>query len=578
MAGKRITILFGVLAIVAAAASGAWFAGSRIESPADAAARTAPPKPSPILVPVEERVLSSEIITRGTVRFGLPQPVSIAPSPLKTSAGLITTLPLRNTQFSEGDVLLTASGRPVFVLQGEVPAYRDLVPGISGNDVRQLKQALTRLGYDPGAVDGPYDQKTSAAIAAWYKSKGWEPFGPTRDQLAAERAIERDYNDAVKAKMTADAVNAAAALAVASARATAAHNVRAAALEAARSAQQSNAAETQNARKSLAVETERAKAGYANTAAEADLAAQIADRALIALDPRQPETARAVADAKLEVARAAREKIKREGELAVQTAERDAMMAAERTELGQAAELAARLEGEKAVRAAVDAQKLAAVDARIAADRADQLAAELKAARQKLGIQVPVDEVVFIRMLPVRVEEVTAAVGGAATGSMMTVTDNQLTIDSSLSLETAPLLKPGMPVAIDEQALRVKATGVVETVANTPGTRGVDGFHIYLGVQVDATPVRLEGFSVRLTIPIESTKGAVTAVPVSALSLTTDGSSRIQVENKGVLEYIMVKPGLSAGGYVEVAPVDGKLTLGQRVVVGYSNLGSSDLK
>jgi macrolide transport system ATP-binding/permease protein len=115
-----------------------------------------------------------------------------------------------------------------------------------------------------------------------------------------------------------------------------------------------------------------------------------------------------------------------------------------------------------------------------------------------------------------------------------------------------------MPVAVDEQALRVKATGVVETVSNTPGTRGVDGFHIYLGVRVDATPVRLEGFSVRLTIPIESTKGAVTAVPVSALSLATDGSSRIQVENNGVLEYITVKPGLSAGGYVEVVPVDGK--------------------
>jgi hypothetical protein len=378
--------------------------------------------------------------------------------------------------------------------------------------------------------------------------------------------------------VTADAVNAAAGLAVASARATAAHNVRAAALEAARSAQQSNAAETQNAPKSLAVETERARAGYANTAAEADLAAQIADRALIALDPRQPETARAAADAKFEVARAAREKIKREGELAVQAAERDAMMAADRAELGQAAELAARLEGEKAVRASLDAQKLAAVDARIAADRANQLAAELKAARQKLGVQVPVDEVVFIRALPVRVEEVTAAVGGAATGSMMTVTDNQLTIDSSLALETAPLVKPGMPVAVDEQALRVKATGVVETVANTPGTRGVDGFHIYLGVRVDATPVRLEGFSVRLTIPIESTKGAVTAVPVSALSLATDGSSRIQVENNGVLEYITVKPGLSAGGYVEVVPVDGKLAMGQRVVVGYSNLGSSDLK
>ena len=43
-----------------------WIAGSKIQSPAEAAARTAPPSPSPILVPVEERVLSSDVITRGT--------------------------------------------------------------------------------------------------------------------------------------------------------------------------------------------------------------------------------------------------------------------------------------------------------------------------------------------------------------------------------------------------------------------------------------------------------------------------------------------------------------------------------
>jgi hypothetical protein len=128
-----------------------------------------------------------------------------------------------------------------------------------------------------------------------------------------------------------------------------------------------------------------------------------------------------------------------------------------------------------------------------------------------------------------------------------------------------------MPVVIDESSLGVKATGVVETVANTPGTRGVDGFHIYLDVRVDATPVRLEGFSVRLTIPIESTAGAVTAVPVSALSLAADGRSRVQVENNGTLEFITVKPGLSAAGYVEVVPVDAKLIPGQRVVVGYDN-------
>ena len=89
----------------------------------------------------------------------------------------------------------------------------------------------------------------------------------------------------------------------------------------------------------------------------------------------------------------------------------------------------------------------------------------------------------------------------------MTVTDNQLVIDSSLPLDAAPLVKPGMPVAIDEQALGIKATGVVERVADTPGTHGVDGYHIYFEVRVDETPTRLEGFSLRLTIPIESTEG-----------------------------------------------------------------------
>ena len=128
----------------------------------------------------------------------------------------------------------------------------------------------------------------------------------------------------------------------------------------------------------------------------------------------------------------------------------------------------------------------------------------------------------------------------------------------------------GMPVAIDEQSLGIKTTGVVETVATTPGTRGVDAFHIYLGIRVDPTPVHLEGFSVRLTIPIESTKGAVTAVPLSALSLATDGTSRLQVQRNGTLEYVTVKPGLSASGYVEVTPVKDQLLPGQLVVVGYN--------
>jgi peptidoglycan hydrolase-like protein with peptidoglycan-binding domain len=569
---QRIIVLAGVLGLVSVALVGGWIAGSRIESPADAAARTAAPAPSPILVPVEERVLSSNVVTRGTVRFGLPQAISIAPSALKANAALLTTLPLRNTQLEEGSVMLTASGRPFFVLQGEIPAYRDLVPGISGDDVRQLQQALKRLGFDPGPADGRYEAQTSAAVAAWYAAGGWAPFGPTLEQVAAARTLAQSLGQALKAKVAADAAAAAAALAVESARATAEHNHGVAAAElAARIADRSRLIPPQENGTPLAVKSERAKAEYADTAATAEVAATTAERARVVLDPRQPETARAAADAKLRAARAAAQNIRLEGELAIHAAERDARLAAEQLEVAEATVKSARLAGELAIQAALDDQKVAELEAGLAADRVARLRPDLKIARRKLGVQVPVDEIAFVSALPVRVEEVTAVVGDPASGPVLSVTDNQLAVDSALPLDAAPLVKRGMPVSIDEQALGIKATGVVERVASTPGTRGVDGYHIYFEVRVDETPTPLQGFSVRLTIPIKSTRGAVTVVPLSALSLAADGRSRVQADNAGALEYVVVEPGLSADGFVEVTPVDGTLAPGQLVVVGYQN-------
>jgi hypothetical protein len=550
-------------------ALGAWYMGSRIQSPAEMAARTAAPEPSAILVPVESRVLSSDVVTRGTVRFGLPQPISIAPSTVKGGAGLISSLPRPNTNFGEGEVILSASGRPVFVLRGAAPAFRDMAPGTRGGDVRQLEEALARLGFDPGTVDDNYDQKTSAAVERMYKKAGWDPFAPTREQRAAVATLEREWSDAARAQLAAEATRETALKAVAAARAIAEQNTRQAALDSAARVGDSRQLADARSGKSLALETERARAAHSATAATADVATQMADRALIVLDPRQTETARAAAEAKLKVARAAQRKAKLEADLAIQTAAREAGLAEERIRVAEGAVKAARLEGERSVRAAQEQQSLAEFDVKVATERAERLASELAAARAKLGVQVPADEVVFIASLPIRVHEVTASVAANASGPVMSVTDNQLSIDSQLPLEAAPLVKPGMKVAIDEQALGIKATGVVETVANTPGTRGVDGYHFYLGVRVETTPVLLAGFSVRLTIPIETSKGEVTAVPTSAVSLAADGTSRVLVDRGGKQEYVTVQPGLSTGGYVEVNTSDGRLAPGQFVVVGY---------
>src|SRR5438067_11534302 len=47
-----------------------WGAATRIRSPAEVAARTAPPTPSAITVPVVKRVVVADVVVWGTVRYG----------------------------------------------------------------------------------------------------------------------------------------------------------------------------------------------------------------------------------------------------------------------------------------------------------------------------------------------------------------------------------------------------------------------------------------------------------------------------------------------------------------------------
>ena len=66
--------------------------------------------------------------------------------------------------------------------------------------------------------------------------------------------------------------------------------------------------------------------------------------------------------------------------------------------------------------------------------------AELPDPRREHGKVHMLDEIVFIPALPVRVEQVNGIVGSTASGPVMSVTDNQIVIDSSLPLDVAPLV------------------------------------------------------------------------------------------------------------------------------------------
>jgi hypothetical protein len=382
-----VLVVLGAV-VVSSAATG--LAAVLIRSPAEVAARTAPPEPTPILVAAEERVISTKVVSRGTGRFGSPEEITLTRSALKSGPQVVTSLPDAGVELGEGGVLLTVSGRPVFLLGGERPSYRDLGPGVQGPDVEQLEDALDRLGLRPGKVDGRYDQATGRAVSELYRRAGFDPMVATAGQLDAVRPVEAGL--------------------VAGGRAAA-------------------------------------------------------------------------------------------------------------------------------------------------------------------GVQLPADEVVVVPVPQVRVAEVTAKMGAQPVGPLLTVTDAQVAVGGVLTLDEARLVTPGMPVTIDEPALGIAAGGTVERVADRPGTDGADGFHVSFSTVVANPPPTLVGSSVRLTIPVTSTGEAVLAVPIGAVSLAPDGSSRVQRSVDGRFEILSVEPGVSWDGYVAVTGSD--LAAGDLVVIGIDAGGAS---
>jgi hypothetical protein len=211
-----------------------------------------------------------------------------------------------------------------------------------------------------------------------------------------------------------------------------------------------------------------------------------------------------------------------------------------------------------------------------AADEARRTADEVARLARRIGIVVPANEVLFFPTLPLRVDTVRAKRGDNASGRVMTVSNSRLAVDSSLSLDDARLVRVGAPVKIEEPDLGVRTDGVVTQVADRPGTNKVDPSRVYLEVAPGTAPAQLVGASVRLSIAVESTERKVLTVPVNALSVGADGSSRVQVQRPGGRsEFVNVEAGLAAQGLVEVRPVGGRLEPGGLVVVGAKGASSA---
>lgn len=199
---RRTLLLTAGVAVVALVVG--LVAGQFVRSPADAASRAEAPTASAITVPVEWRVLETEIRTRGDAAFAGSVEITLELGGLETPPVVTGHVPERGDEVSEGEPLLEVVGRPILALAGELPMYRSLSPGMSGPDVAQLKQTLRRLGLNPGPEDDRYTWATGQAVAELFRRAGYEPPQPdpavAAELEAAQEALTAAEDELAAAK------------------------------------------------------------------------------------------------------------------------------------------------------------------------------------------------------------------------------------------------------------------------------------------------------------------------------------------------------------------------------------------
>lgn len=123
----------------------------------------------------------------GTLGYGTADPIVFRTSTDGIESisvqvsGTVTAVVAEGTTVEFGDVLLEVDSVPVYVLEGDIPAYRSFNSRTSdGADVQQLEQALFDMGYDPDedmTIDEDLTYATVNAIELMQETLGYEETG-----------------------------------------------------------------------------------------------------------------------------------------------------------------------------------------------------------------------------------------------------------------------------------------------------------------------------------------------------------------------------------------------------------------
>ncbi|WP_432061090.1 peptidoglycan-binding domain-containing protein [Streptomyces sp. S1] len=167
---RRTTLLtLGAATVAAAVTGGALLLG-------DGHGRTPPAGKTGDLPPATATVVRTDLVRSKTVDGRL----DFAQRRVVKSAveGTVTVTAPEGKTLSRGEALYELNDKPVTLLYGPVPMFREMKAGDRGSDVLQLERNLRDLGYGQGLyVDTRYDEDTEAAVERWQKSLNRDPTG-----------------------------------------------------------------------------------------------------------------------------------------------------------------------------------------------------------------------------------------------------------------------------------------------------------------------------------------------------------------------------------------------------------------
>lgn len=111
--------------------------------------------------------LQQTVQVSGTLSYGTPQGMIAA-----QDHGTLTWMASMGATVTLGQAVYRVDEKPVVLLHGTVPLYRDLHPGMSGADVAEVEASLAALGRTGFTVDDTFTASTAAAVAGWQRDLG----------------------------------------------------------------------------------------------------------------------------------------------------------------------------------------------------------------------------------------------------------------------------------------------------------------------------------------------------------------------------------------------------------------------